>query len=188
MDYNKIEEIVSLAKAGNKQAKEDIAMEFRPFILNLSKKTHIISYEFSDIENECYRVLFKCVNKYDIERHRFVAYATNAIKNSISGLIRVTARRGGNYGQKPFTYSNCTNNAPFPCGDSVDDFIVNKLNRKKLKYAIKDLDYIEQELLYYIYIKGYSLNKYSKIKGISYYAASSVRESMIDKLRVDFRF
>ena len=32
--------------------------------------------------------LFKCVSMYNLEKHRFVAYATNAIKNNMGDLIK----------------------------------------------------------------------------------------------------
>ena len=88
MDYNYIENLVRLSKAGDKYSKEKLIEEFRPFIINISKKTFIHGYEFEDIVNECYIALFKCISLYKIEMHRFVAYATNGIKNNINDLIR----------------------------------------------------------------------------------------------------
>ncbi|SUY46965.1 RNA polymerase sigma factor, sigma-70 family [Clostridium putrefaciens] len=80
MYYVKFENLVKLAKNGYLSAKEELSAEFTPFILNLSKKSFINSYEFEDIKNECYGTLFKCIKVYDCDKHRFVAYATNAIK------------------------------------------------------------------------------------------------------------
>jgi hypothetical protein len=54
-------------------SKEKLAQEFRPFLLNISKRTFIDGYEMHYIQNECYKPLFKCVSLYNLERHRFVA-------------------------------------------------------------------------------------------------------------------
>jgi DNA-directed RNA polymerase specialized sigma subunit len=88
MDFNEIEDLVADAKSQNQQSKERLVEEFKPFIINLSNKTFISGYDTKDIQNECYRILFKCVSVYKLEKHRFVAYATNGIKNSINDLIR----------------------------------------------------------------------------------------------------
>jgi RNA polymerase sigma factor (sigma-70 family) len=183
IEYDKIEELVLRAKAEDKTAKEALAEEFKPFILKLSKHSHINSYEFSDIENECYKTLFKCVNFYNTEQHRFVAYATNAIKNSVTSLIRSSVRRSPFNGNKAFKQINGVDDIHTPSNDNLVDIVTNKLYKEKLKYAVKDLNPKEQELLDYVYLKGYSLNRYSKLKGLSYYSASSCRDSVLRKLK-----
>ena len=102
MDYEYMESLVKEAKLHNKKAKEMLAQEFTPFILNLSKKSFIHSYEFADIQNECYKTLFKCIQVYNLERHRFAAYATRAIKNQINLLIRNSIRRSRGDGPSAF--------------------------------------------------------------------------------------
>ena len=102
MDYNDIENLVNLAKANDRNAKEELMVKFTPLILNLSKRSFVNSYEFADIKNECYHTLFKCVSLYNLDKHRFVAYATNAIKNSVNFLIRVSIRRNESDGPTAF--------------------------------------------------------------------------------------
>ena len=80
--------MVTNCKNGNILSKEKLVEEFSPLIFNISKKTFIDRYEISDIQNECFQTLFKCVSLYNLEKHRFVAYATNAIKNNINDLIK----------------------------------------------------------------------------------------------------
>ncbi|MEG0775026.1 sigma factor [Clostridium sp.] len=45
-------------------------------------------YEFDDLRNETFITLFKCVELYNPNKHKFVAYAVSSIKNSINTLIR----------------------------------------------------------------------------------------------------
>ena len=83
MNFNYIESLVAKAKNGDVSSKEIIFKEFRPMILNISKRTFVHGYDFSDIEHECYATLLKCIKIYDLDKKRFVAYATMAIKNNI---------------------------------------------------------------------------------------------------------
>lgn len=95
MDYNYIENLVRLSKAGDEYSKEELVKEFKPFIINISKKTFTNGYEFEDIMNECYKILFKCISLYRTETHRFVDYATNGINNNINDLIRKNIKNNG---------------------------------------------------------------------------------------------
>ena len=54
MNFEYIEELVTKCKNDDKLSKEKLAVEFRPFILNLSKRTFIDRYEPQDIQNQCY--------------------------------------------------------------------------------------------------------------------------------------
>ena len=65
MNYSHIEKLMLQAKNGDALAKETLVVEFTPLIQNLSRKSFINSYEASDIKNEGYRTLFKCVNLYN---------------------------------------------------------------------------------------------------------------------------
>ena len=76
MNFNYIESLVAKAKNGDISSKEIIFKEFRPMILNISKRTF------------GYATLLKCIKIYDLDKKRFVAYATMAIKNNINYLIK----------------------------------------------------------------------------------------------------
>ena len=89
MNFNYIETLVAKAKNGDVSAKEIIFKEFRPMILNISKRTFVHGYDFSDIEHECYATLLKCIKIYDLDKKRFVAYATMAIKNNITPIAAI---------------------------------------------------------------------------------------------------
>jgi len=183
MDYENIEKLVKDARLGNKKAKEKLAEEFTPFILKLSKKTFINSYEFADIQNECYKTLFKCVNVYNPEKHRFVAYAIKAIRNSVNLLIRTSITRSGAEGSVAFILDGKLENTLYFSLEDVDDAILREEQETKLKVALKKLDYSELELITYLYFKEYPLKKYAELKGINYSAAFRKKVSALDKLR-----
>jgi RNA polymerase sigma factor (sigma-70 family) len=183
MDCQYIEDLVLEAKQENIKAKETIANEFTPLILKLSKKSYINSYDFEDIKNECYKTLFKCLNLYKPDEHRFVAYATNAIKNSVNHLIRVSVRRNDAEGPGAYILDGKLDNMIYSPIESIEDIVLKQVDKGKLKVAMKYLNAKEQELIAYIYFKGYSLKKYSELKGITYYEAASSKTRILDKLK-----
>lgn len=88
MDFDYIETLVTRCRNNDEEAKEKLATEFKPLICNISKRTFIDGYNNLDLQQECYQSLFKSVSMYNLEKHRFVAYATNAIKNNMNDLIK----------------------------------------------------------------------------------------------------
>lgn len=79
MDFIKIEELVILSKKGDMRAKEEIAEEFKPYILNQAKKYFINGYSFEDIKSECYRRIFRsklkdAIDNLEYEEHELVEY------------------------------------------------------------------------------------------------------------------
>lgn len=182
MNYEYIEKIVLQAKAGDTEAKELLVAEFNSLIMNLSKKSFITSYEPCDIRNECYKTLFKCVRLYNPDKHRFVAYATNAIKNSINHLIRTSVRRTGAEGSSAFILDSSFQNTISTANYNIlESLIVSEYN-SKLRSAMKNLNVSDKELLSLVYFKGCSLKKYSEIKGITYYTALKKRNNILCKL------
>jgi RNA polymerase sigma factor (sigma-70 family) len=141
------------------------------------------SYEASDIKNECYRTLYKCVNLYKSDSHRFVAYATNAIKNAVNHLIRVSVRRRAAEGpgalmlDEGLIYTLCEE------GESVEELIFIKSDRTSLKASMKSLSIEERELITYVYFKDNSLKNYAEHKGISYSAAVKGKSNILRKLK-----
>ncbi|VDG72163.1 RNA polymerase sigma factor, sigma-70 family [Clostridium carnis] len=106
MYYNYIESLIIKCNSNIKHPKELLSEQFRPFIINLSKRTFIHGYITEDIKNECYRSLFYCVNFYNTEKHSFVAYTTNGIKNNIKNVISKHKDRSSAEGIEDFTFTN----------------------------------------------------------------------------------
>jgi len=182
MDYDYMENLAKEAKLHNKKAKEMLAQEFTPFILNLSKKSFINSYELADIQNECYKTLFKCIEVYNLEKHRFAAYATIAIKNQINVLIRNSIKRASGDGPNAFILDDKYENILFSDPGEIDEMLLEEAYKEKLKEALKALDISELELITYVYYKKYSLKKYAEVKGVKYSAAYTKKKKVLDKL------
>lgn len=140
MNYKIIENLALESKEGNQKAKEKLLEEFKPFILILSAKTHIDGYNIYDIQNECYAILLKCVNKYNPEKHRFVAYGTIAIKNGLYTLIRNTKRREKLEGSYTLTSDGNLDSLNLTSSRSVDDNLIKDCESQYINSVINSLN------------------------------------------------
>lgn len=187
MDYEYIENLVSASKSGSEKAKEALALEFTPLINSICRRTFIYGYESSDIRNECFTTLFYCLHKYRTEAHRFIAYATNAIKNNINDLIKKTVKQNGLnkfitlslYDEAlDFLFSNENNLEENLCllndYDELSFVINNKLNTE------------ERHLIIFLFFKGNTLTNYANYENISYVAASKRKKKVLNKLKINF--
>lgn len=182
MNYDYIENLVRLSKTGDSHSKEKLAEEFKPFIINISKITFIHGYEFEDIMNECYKILFRCISLYKIETHRFVAYATNGIKNNINDLIRKNIKSSKVCGNSTISLDNYieeTLKADIP---EISDLLCNNYDNECLKYAIKQLTYDELQLINYLFYENKTLKSYSLEKGLSYSYVVKMKKYILYKL------
>ncbi|MBK1811612.1 sigma-70 family RNA polymerase sigma factor [Clostridium sp. YIM B02505] len=187
MDFNNIEELVLLCKSGDERSKEAIVAEFTPYIINLSKKCYIGFYDFEDIKNECYFTLFKCIKLYDTSKHRFVAYATNALRNSVNLLIRNSLNKRPQDGTQTISFDSSIDELSILDEMNVEELICNKLIATSLHSQIKKLSLEEQELIDYVYFKGYTFRKFAGLKNISYYKVIGMKDRILDKLRASTR-
>ena len=181
------EKLAVLAKSGDEKAKEELANTFKPFIINLCKKTFLNGYEFEDIQNECYKSLFKALNKYNPEKQRFVAYAAISIKNSIANLIRTSNRRDKTDSKSILTLSDSLENTLAYDLEFVEDMLFKEVMSLKVREVIERLATEEKELIKYVYLKNRTLKEYSKQAEISYSKAVRVRNRTFEKLRVIFQ-
>lgn len=181
MNYDYIESLVIKSKDGDEESKEKLVNEFKPFIINLSKRTFIHGYEFQDIMNECYRILFKCVSYYKPATHRFVAYAINGIKNSINDLIEKNLSRSHLEGSSTLVLENVqntieSNNLP------VDYNLLKELDLTLLRNALNKLTEEELELINYVFLQGNTVKKYATLKGIPYSTVINQKDFILDKI------
>lgn len=181
MNYDYIESLVHKSKINNSISKENLINEFKPLILSICKKTFIHGYENEDIINECYSTLFRCITLYNPESHRFVAYATNAIKNNINDLIKKNKRKSLSQGNEALILSD---NLEYILCDSnnLEEIVLNNLDYTSLKSALSQLNSDEIELIDFIFFKNNSLKLYSYWKKINYSAATKKKSSILKKL------
>lgn len=182
MDFSYIETLVKKSKDGDSASKEELALQFKPFIINLSKKTFIDGYDKQDIMNECYRILFRCVDIYDTSRHRFVAYATNGIKNSIYYLVTRSIKFSTIHGQSSQILTDEFVNSIVSDDMTTEDLLCKKYDFKPLEYAIKQLNKKEKTLINHVFFKKKKLKDYAISNNISYSYATKFKRHTLDKL------
>jgi RNA polymerase sigma factor (sigma-70 family) len=159
MDFDYIEVLVTKCKNNDKLAKEKLAEEFRPLIYNISKRTFIDGYNTHDIVQECYQSLFKSVSMYNLEKHRFVAYATNAIKNNMSDLIKRIKTRRSTEGYDALSLHDDVEN-DFPAFDiSTETSLCEICDYEDLKLALKNLNEEELALIDFVFYRNYTVKE-----------------------------
>jgi len=184
VDYECIEKLVNAAKAGDTKAKENLVMEFTPLINSISRRTFIHGYEACDIKNECFTTLFKCISKYKIDNHRFVAYATNSIKNNINYLIRESIKRNALDGFMSLSLDDKLIDFLPSATYSIDEKLCCLDDYNDLSYAIKNnLTEEEKQLVSFLFFKENTLTNYAASNSISYVAASKRKKKVLNKLK-----
>lgn len=182
MDYEYIENLVHKSKNGDKVSKEILVNEFRPLILNIAKKTFLHGYENNDIQNECYKTLFKCLLMYNTESHRFVAYASNGIRNNINDLIKRVKTRSSTEGSEALTLSDNLEESLPSTDDNFEDTLCRKDDYETLKSAICNLSKDEKELIKFVFLKNNTLSAFASLKNMPYSTANRKKKIALMKL------
>ncbi len=182
MNYDYIEVLVKESKDGNEESKKKLMEQFKPYILNICKRTFIHGYDFQDIENECYRILFRCVEIYDLDKHRFVAYATNGIKNSINYLIKHNVKYNDINGTSAQVLTPEIEQSLKSNEMSTEEILCSKCDCEQLKHALSTLDEKESELIDSIFFQETTVKKYAEQKNLSYSTIIKRKRSILDKL------
>lgn len=175
MDFNYVESLVTEAKNNNISAYKKITKEFTPLIINLSNKTYVPGYEKNDIINECYIYLLQAIKKYDTSKHRFVAYATSAIKQNLYFLIKKS---------KTITCSSIDEINPLAISsnESLDKNLLCNEEKHVLSEAVKKLSKEEYNLYKHIFVYENSLKEYAYINNLSYSTAYRKKKKLLLKL------
>ncbi|WP_017212194.1 sigma-70 family RNA polymerase sigma factor [Clostridium beijerinckii] len=182
MNFDYIEALVTKCKNNDQLAKEKLAAEFRPLIYNISKKTFIDGYNIHDIQQECYQSLFKCVSMYNLEKHRFVAYATNAIRNNINDLIKRVKSRS--FAEGNDALSLCNNfEKDLPSQEiSAEVLLCEKCDFHDLKLALKNLNEDEMALIDFVFFKNNTVQDYAYLKNMCYSTAIVKKKNILKKI------
>ena len=182
MDYGYIENLVSSSKLGDEKSKELLVNEFKPFIINLSKKTFISGYDKYDIQSECYKTLFYCLYKYNTKSHKFVGYATNAIRNQVNSLIKKSINRSSSEGNVALSLYENLENTLFSNELNLDDAFCEKCDKENLTHILNNLTEDEKELIQYIFFRNNTVRTYAFSKNMCYSTAISKKNNTLKKI------
>lgn len=182
MDYERIEKLVIKAKDNDKDAKEDIINKFKPYVLTISKNTHIHGYDFYDIQNECFKTVLNCIELYDPTNKKFIGYVLTAVRNSIKQLMKKTDRRRKSEGIEALILNDNLELTLCSEEQSTLDFLCERCELTLLKQAINSLTETEQELIRYIFFDKNTLKSYAEFKSVCYTTATNRRNIALSKL------
>ena len=175
MNYNYIESLVVKAKDNKKDAINELIKEFTPYIINISKKTFIQSYTYEDILSECYTSLLVAIKKYDLNRHRFVAYALTSIKNNLWLLSKRYNRL--HLDSVDFIDEIATDNI------EVSDTLINNEEATYLTSIISKLSPEDYKLYKNLFIDNKSIKEYAYINNLQYHTVYWMRKNLLYKIK-----
>lgn len=182
MDYKYIESLLLSAKNGYISSVEKLTEEFTPLIKSLCNKTYLTNYTKEDLQEECYLTLLKCIKTYKPESHRFVAYATNAIKNNLNYLIRKNLIHKEITSQDCLTSTGSLDDLNLSSKDKIDEELLHSHIKKTILEAIETLSTEEKELFIYVILKKNTLKSYSELKNISYSSTSKIKANILKRI------
>ena len=179
MNFEYIESLVTNCKNGDALSKEKLAEEFRPLIFNISKRTFIHGYAIHDIQHECYKTLFNCVALYNLEKHRFVAYASNSIRNNINDLIKRIKIRSFTEGKDALTLHDDVEKELPDMDINLEDLLCDQCDYQELRSALKNLTEEEKELIDFIFYKNNTVQTYAYYKNMCYSTANLKKKATL---------
>ena len=175
MNYDYIESLVIKSKDKEPEATNKLINEFTPYIINISKKTFIPSYTYEDILSECYTSLLVAIKRYNINRHRFVAYALTAIKNNLWLLAKRNKKINLDY--VDFINEIAADDI------KIDDNLLNNEEADYLTSIISKLSPEEYTLYKYLFIDNKSIKEYTYINKLQYHTVYSMRKNLLYKIK-----
>lgn len=171
--YEKIEELVIKAKAGDQVAFEELLKSFRNFINKQIRLIYVNGYEEEDLIQVGNIAIFKSVNSYDITKGNFTSYVTLAIKNNLNYLIRSSAKHRFNASLENFTEEELSKKSEALGEDLLEEEYLLKEEKVELLAAIEELKEKQKHLIYFLYIHDLgTMKNYAKIYGEKYDAVA----------------
>ena len=179
MNYTQIECLVQSSKQGNTPSKELLAEAFKPFILNISKRTFINGYDFYDIQNECFKILFNCVSLYKPETNRFVAYATSGIRKSLNDLIKKSKNRSHAEGHEALILCGYLEHLLPSEIPTTEEILCEKADYEIISTALNKLPAKEKDLITYVFIEQNTVKSYAALHNINYSTAIFIKNNAL---------
>ncbi|MDS0528098.1 sigma-70 family RNA polymerase sigma factor [Clostridium sp. SHJSY1] len=144
---------------------------------------YVYRYDFEDVQSECYIILLHALEKYNPESHRFVAYATNAIKNSMYAIIKKSIKNNQVQGLNTLTFDGDLSSLDKNKSNCIEDNLIFNININELFNALDKLTSYEKELLVFNIFRGNTLKSYAEWKNISRSTAAKKRLLLYNKLQ-----
>ena len=179
MNYAQIECLVQSSKQGNTTSKELLAEAFKPFILSISKRTFINGYDFYDIQNECFKILFNCVTLYKPKTNRFVGYATSGIKKSLNDLIKKSKNRSHAEGHEALILCGYLEHLLPSEIPTIEEILCEKADYEIISAALNKLPAKEKDIITCVFIENNTVRAYAALHNINYSTAIFIKNNAL---------
>ena len=119
---------------------------------------------------------------YNLEKHRFVAYATNAIKNNMNDLIKRIKNRSSTDGNDALSLHGNVEEDLLSQEISSEVLLCEMCDFQDLRLALKNLNEEEKELIDFVFFKNYTVLDYAHLKNICYSTAIVKKKNILKKI------
>ena len=121
----------------------------------------------------------KCVALYNLEKHRFVAYATNSIKNNLNDLIKRIKNRNSTDGNDALSLHDDVE-IDLPSQElNLEDFLCEECDYEELRFAIDKLTGEEKEFINFVFYKNNTVQTYAYLKNMCYSTACQRKNAIL---------
>lgn len=175
-DKKRLENLVTKAKDGDMDAKEEILKYYKKVVLYNSKKYFIKGYDCEDLISEGYNAVLLAIVKYNVECDCFYTYGVRAIENRLKYLLRSSIEP--------------EDKAAVNITDEIEDFLQsNDMAVEDMAYVnmlkgkIEKLHKDESEIIKKIYLRGETIKEIAKDKGVTYSRVQYLRNRGLCNLR-----
>lgn len=119
---------------------------------------------------------------YNLERHRFITYSTNAIKNNMNDLIKIIKTRSSTEGNEALSLHDDIEKV-LPSHDiSLEDLFCHRCDFEELRLTINKLNIEEKELIDFIFFKTNTVQSYVYFKNLCYSTACLKKKVTLKKI------
>ena len=119
---------------------------------------------------------------YILEKHRFVAYATNAIKNNINDLIKRIKSKSSTEGNDALNLHGNFEKDISSQEISPETSLCEMCDYEDLRLALKNLNEEEKELIDFVFFRNYTVLDYSHLKNMCYSTAIVRKKNVLKKI------
>ena len=183
-----MQDLIILAKNGDKNAKEEIINMYYPLIIKECKGIFLKDKTFEDLIQIGIMYLLTGIDRFDVNKDfsSFSSYILWSIKNGYRYLCRSEIRYNNEFS------INKTTDDGFELGDSISDESINiernfigDLINSNLYLAINNLDKDERHLIEYLYLECEkpNLTRYSKEINKDYYYCCALKNRALTNLK-----
>ncbi|MBB6715577.1 sigma factor [Clostridium gasigenes] len=183
--------LLTLAKNGDKAAKELLIKKYYALIVFQTKGIYLNGYTFDDLVQTGIESVLKSINSFDINKgiEAFNAYVFLSIKNNFNYLCRKEIRYNEVFSLNTIVKDNMESIDFIPDTETLEEVFIKTITSNQLLFSLQLLDKEELELIKFLYLnyenseKQY-LSKYAELKGKDYYYCTSLKKRALIKLRV----